>query len=61
MTAKELVALALADTFLARDASLAGLIESAEWALGQKWRWMPYLCRFIRQCTGEHFYYYSRI
>lgn len=60
MTQKKLVALALADTFLARDASIAGLIESATWALGHKWRWIPSLCKAIHKRTGENFYYFSR-
>ncbi|MDR3479587.1 MAG: reverse transcriptase family protein [Burkholderiaceae bacterium] len=60
MTPKKLVALALADTFLARDASVAGLIESATWAFGHKWRWIPSLCKAIHKRTGENFYYFSR-
>ena len=60
MNPRILVALALADTFLACDASLAGLIESATWALGKKWRWIPSLCKGIHERTGEHFHYYSR-
>jgi retron-type reverse transcriptase len=60
MTQRKLVALALADTFLARDASLEGLIESATWTLGRKWRWIPSLCKALRKRTGEHFHYFSR-
>jgi RNA-directed DNA polymerase len=60
MTQKKLVALALADTFLSRDASLAGLIESATWCLGQKWQWIPSLCKALKKRTGENFYYFSR-
>lgn len=60
MTPKTLVALALADTFLAGDADPAALTERAAWALGRKWRWIPSLCRAIHERTGEHFYFYSR-
>ncbi|NHZ77948.1 RNA-directed DNA polymerase [Massilia sp. CCM 8695] len=60
MIPKDAVALALADTMLARDATLAGLIASATWALGHPWPWIPALCEQIHARTAEHFYYFSR-
>lgn len=60
MNPKNHVALALADTFLAGEADIAGLIRSATWALGKKWRWIAPLCRALHKHTGEHFYHFSR-
>ncbi|MCE3607622.1 reverse transcriptase family protein [Massilia sp. P8910] len=60
MIPKDAVALALADTMLARDATLAGLIASATWAFGHPWPWIPDLCEQIHARTAEHFYHFSR-
>lgn len=60
MIPKHAVALALADTMVARDATLAGLIASATWAFGHPWPWIPALCEQIHARTAEHFYYFSR-
>jgi RNA-directed DNA polymerase len=54
------VALALADTMLARDATLAGLVASASWAFGLPHPWIPALCESILTRTGEHFHHFSR-
>ncbi len=54
------VALQLADTMLARDASLVGLIDSCAWAFENTFPWVPDLCASIQARTGEHFYWYSR-
>lgn len=60
MIPKDAVALALADTMLARDATLAGLIASATWAFDHPWPWIPALCEAIHARTAEHFYHFSR-
>ena len=54
------VALALADTFLAREATPQSLIDGANWALGKAWPWMPTLCLALLARTGEHFHAFSR-
>lgn len=60
MIPKDAVALALADTMLAREATLAGLIASATFVFGHPWPWIPALCEQIHARTAEHFYYFSR-
>ena len=60
MTPQKFVALALADTLLARNADQAELIEGVIWSLGKKWRWAPSLCRAILQRTGENFHFHTR-
>ena len=60
MTPKTFVALALADTFLAREASLDAMKQGARWALGKKWRWIPSLCRAICKQTGEQLHRHGR-
>jgi hypothetical protein len=60
MTPREHVAYALADTFLAGQADPTTLIEGARHALGERWRWIPYLCRALLKRTGEHFHSFSR-
>lgn len=54
------VALALADTMLAREATLAGLIASAAWSFETSYPWVPAMCEAILARTGEHFHYFSR-
>jgi RNA-directed DNA polymerase len=54
------VAHALADTMLAREATLAGLIASAAWSFEISYPWVPAMCEAILTRTGEHFYYFSR-
>ena len=60
MIPKHAVALALADTMLARDASLNALMDSAIWAFGKAWPWVPDLCTAIHARTGDHFHHFSR-
>ncbi|HEX7643368.1 MAG TPA: reverse transcriptase family protein [Burkholderiaceae bacterium] len=60
MNSRRHVALALADTFLACDAELPAMVAAARDALGQHWRWIPYLCRALLKRTGEHFHAFSR-
>jgi hypothetical protein len=60
MNPKTFVALALADTFLAREASLDAMQQAARWALGKKWRWIPSLCRAIHKQTGEQLHSHGR-
>ena len=60
MQPKTSVALELANTMLAREASVAGLIASVSWALDKAYPWVPTLCLEIHAITGEHFYHYSR-
>jgi RNA-directed DNA polymerase len=54
------IALALADTMLARDASLASLIDAANWAFDASMPWVPELCAALLAHTGENFHYFSR-
>ena len=54
------VALALADTFLAREARQVELEQAAHWALDRNWTWIPHVCRSLLRRTGEHFHSYSR-
>ena len=54
------VALALADTMLAGEASAEGLAASAASALGAAYAWAPAMCAFIMQRTGDNFRYFSR-
>ncbi|MBC7686442.1 MAG: RNA-directed DNA polymerase [Bdellovibrionales bacterium] len=54
------VALALADTLLAGEASPDGLAASAASALGTAYAWGPAMCGFILQRTGDKFRYFSR-
>jgi RNA-directed DNA polymerase len=60
MMPKHAVALALADTMLARDASLAGLVASATWAFEHPWPWIPALCEQLHARAAEHFHAFSR-
>lgn len=60
MTPRLHVALALADTFLAREASVDGMIAAATWALGRPWPWMPAVCGALHARTADHFYAFSR-
>jgi RNA-directed DNA polymerase len=60
MTPRSHVAHALADTFLAREASVAAMIAGASWALGQPWPWLPALCGALHARTFEHFHSFSR-
>jgi len=60
MTPREHVAYALADTFLAGQANAPTLIEGARRALGERWRWIPYLCRAILKRAGLHFHSFNR-
>lgn len=60
MNPKHHVALALADTFLAREAGVAALIAGATWALGRPWPWLPALCAALHARCAEHFHAYSR-
>ncbi|PFH12244.1 reverse transcriptase (RNA-dependent DNA polymerase) [Collimonas sp. PA-H2] len=60
MTPKTFVALALADTFLAHDASTNALIAGARRALGKKWRWIPSLFRTILKQHGEQLHCLGR-
>ncbi|MET3132542.1 RNA-directed DNA polymerase [Oxalobacteraceae bacterium GrIS 1.11] len=52
MTPKYHVALALADALLAGDAGLAGLMRSANHALGAPLPWVRALCRLVRRRAG---------
>lgn len=60
MNPKYLVALALADTMLAGEATTAGLVRSANRTLGKEWPWTRPLCRVLHRRTGPHFYHYTR-
>ena len=60
MNTDQLVALALADTMLARNANLASLIEAANWAFDAALPWVPEMCEAILVRTGENFHYFSR-
>ena len=60
MDTRRHVALALADTFLAGEASQAALAAGARLALGHNWRWIPHVCRALLKRTGEHFHAFSR-
>jgi len=54
------VALALADTMLAGDGSVEGLIASVAWSFEANYPWVPGLCAAIHARTGEHFHHFSR-
>lgn len=54
------VALALADTLLARASGVASLIDGVVWACGKTAPWIPALCTAIHAQTAEHFHHYSR-
>jgi RNA-directed DNA polymerase len=56
----KLIALALADTLLARDAELAILIDAVNRAFDAALPWVPAMCEALLARTGEHFHYYSR-
>ncbi|MDC8758923.1 reverse transcriptase family protein [Janthinobacterium fluminis] len=60
MTPQSLVALALADSMLAGEATAAGLARSAAWSLGRSWPWVAPLCRALWRRAGAHFPHYSR-
>jgi RNA-directed DNA polymerase len=61
MDTKKLVALALADTLLAGAADLSSMIANTTSALGQKWPWIPSLCKALRRRTRDHFYHFTRM
>lgn len=54
------VALALADTMLAGEGSVEGLIASAAWSFEVHYAWVPAMCAALHARTGEHFHYFSR-
>ena len=54
------IALALADTMLAREASLESLIAAVERALDARWPWVAGMCEALLARTGENFHYFSR-
>jgi RNA-directed DNA polymerase len=54
------VALALADTMLARKASVASLIDAANWAFNTEFPWVPELCVAILARTGDKFHHFNR-
>ena len=54
------LALALADTMLAREGRLEALMDSAIWAFGKAWPWLPDLCTAIHARSSEHFHHFSR-
>ncbi|MDP5008411.1 MAG: reverse transcriptase domain-containing protein, partial [Glaciimonas sp.] len=60
MTPKIHVALALADTLLACEATQITFVNSAQWALGKKWRWIPAVCRAILTQTQDLPHQHSR-
>lgn len=60
MNPDKLIALALADTMLAREGSLENLIDSANWAFDAVLPWVPAMCSSILVRTGENFHYFSR-
>lgn len=60
MIPPESVALALADTMLAGDGSVDGLIASAAWSFEATYAWVPGLCSAIHARTGEHFHHFTR-
>ncbi len=60
MDTDKLVALALADTMLARDASVASLVDAVNWAVDAQLPWVPVMCEALLVRTGEHFHHFSR-
>lgn len=54
------VALALADTLLARQPGVASLIDGVVWACGKPWPWIPALCTAIHARCAEYFHHFSR-
>lgn len=60
MTPQTYVALALADTFLAREASVEAMQLGARRALGKKWRWIPSLCLRLQALAASLNAGYSR-
>lgn len=60
MIPKRSVALALADTMLANEATLAGLTASAAWSFEVAFPWVPAMCEAILERTGIHFHAFSR-
>ena len=60
MNTDKLVALALADSMLARKASRGGLIEAANWVFDTALPWVPSLCDVLLARTGENFHDFSR-
>ncbi|MES2901000.1 MAG: reverse transcriptase family protein [Pseudomonadota bacterium] len=60
MVPKSAVALALADTLLSRDSSVAGMAAGAVWAFDAQLPWIPALCAAIAERCGEHFHAFSR-
>jgi RNA-directed DNA polymerase len=60
MDTDKLAALALADTMLASDASLDGLVTAAACVFDTPLPWVPAMCEALLLRTGEHFHYFSR-
>jgi RNA-directed DNA polymerase len=60
MIAKNSVALALADTMLARDASKDGLLASVSWAFEADWPWLKRMCKSIHTRAGVDLHSFSR-
>ncbi len=60
MVPKKNVALALADTLLARESSPVAMAEGAVWAFGAAHPWIPGLATAISERCGEHFHAFSR-
>lgn len=54
------VALALADTMLAREARLESMIEAVCWAFDARLPWVGGMCEALLERTGENFHYFSR-
>lgn len=60
MQTKKLTALALADTMLATDASLANLIAACHRVFNAVQPWAPTLCIALLERTGANFHYFNR-
>jgi RNA-directed DNA polymerase len=54
------LALALADTMLAREAKAASLIEAVNWAFDAVLPWVPAMCEAVLVRTGANFHYFNR-
>ena len=54
------IALALADTMLAREARLEALIEAVNWAFDARLPWVAGMCETLLERTGENFHHFSR-
>ncbi len=55
------IALALADSMLASDASVDSLIASAVQVFDQSLLWMPELCAALIERTADNFHFFSRV